>query len=63
MKINAARELLEKSGYNVDEISNRLGYENAESFIRQFKKITGKPPAGYRKRFLKKSPKAGKKGR
>jgi two-component system, response regulator YesN len=48
-KIRASRELLKKSGYNIDQISDKLGYKNTESFIRQFKKITGCTPTGYRK--------------
>lgn len=52
VKIKAAKELLEKQAYNIDQISYKLGYENTESFIRQFKKITGYTPAAYRRRFL-----------
>lgn len=48
IKIAAGKKLLEKSGYNINQISDKLGYENAESFIRQFKKFTGKTPNGYR---------------
>lgn len=51
IKIEAAKELLVKSGYNVNQISDRLGYENAESFIRQFKKITRHTPTGFRKKI------------
>lgn len=54
IKINAAKELLKKGGYNIGQISYKLGYENTESFIRQFKKITGKIPTDYRRPFLKK---------
>lgn len=49
IKINKAKELLLKRGYNVNQISEKLGYENTESFIRQFKKLTGKTPAAFRK--------------
>lgn len=49
VKINSAKELLKKCSHNIDEISYKLGYENTESFIRQFKKITGKTPTEYRK--------------
>jgi two-component system response regulator YesN len=49
VKINRSRELLKKSGYNIDQIADKLGYKNTESFIRQFKKITGFTPTGYRK--------------
>lgn len=53
LKIEKSKELLEKSGYNVNQISDKLGYENAESFIRQFKKLTGNTPSEYRKRTVK----------
>lgn len=52
IKIQAAKELLEKSGYNINQISDRLGYENAESFIRQFKKLAHNTPTEYRNRFI-----------
>lgn len=53
MKIEKAKELLEKSGYNVDYISDRLGYENTESFIRRFKKYTRLTPTEYRRKLKK----------
>ena len=59
VKIGKARELLVKSGYNVNQISDKLGYENAESFIRQFKKFTGSTPAVYRKKKNRREPKRG----
>ncbi len=62
VKIGKARELLAKSGYNVNQISDKLGYENAESFIRQFKKFTGCTPTGYRKKILKKKRRKSKRG-
>ncbi len=51
IKIGKAKELLEKNVYNVDRISEKLGYENTESFIRQFKKLTKKTPTEFRKKF------------
>ncbi|MDD5595093.1 MAG: response regulator [Candidatus Omnitrophica bacterium] len=54
IKVKKAKELLGKPGYNINQISERLGYENAESFIRQFKKITSVTPTEYRKKYLKK---------
>lgn len=51
IKIRKAKELLAKSGYNVDQISDKLGYENAESFIRQFKKRTHLTPTEYRNKL------------
>ncbi|MBF0511682.1 MAG: response regulator [Candidatus Omnitrophica bacterium] len=49
VKLDQAKDLLTKSGYTVSQISDKLGYENAESFIRQFKKAVRKTPAQYRK--------------
>jgi len=50
IQIEKAKALLDKGGYNVSGISDKLGYLNPESFIRQFKKFTGCTPTGYRKR-------------
>ncbi|MDD5730310.1 MAG: response regulator [Candidatus Omnitrophica bacterium] len=50
IKIEKARELLSKSANNVNQIADKLGYENVESFIRQFKKLTRKTPTEYRKK-------------
>ncbi|MGE5197719.1 MAG: helix-turn-helix domain-containing protein, partial [Deltaproteobacteria bacterium] len=60
LKINQAKELLTKTGYNVDQITDKLGYENAESFIRIFKKLAGYTPTEYRRkvRLKKRKPKA-----
>jgi two-component system, response regulator YesN len=49
LKIGEAKNFLNKSGYNINQISDRLGYENTESFIRQFKKFTKKTPTEFRK--------------
>lgn len=53
IKIDRAKGLLKKSGYNINQISDKLGYENAESFIRQFKKMTGFTPTAYRNKINK----------
>ena len=47
-KIEKAREMLSGTGYSIDHISQKLGYENTASFIRQFKKIAGTTPTGFR---------------
>jgi two-component system response regulator YesN len=49
VKIAQGTVLLKKSGYNIDQIADKLGYKNTESFIRQFKKITKLTPTEYRK--------------
>lgn len=54
IKISKARELLAEGSYNVDQISDKLGYENTESFIRQFKKRVHLTPTEYRNKLQKK---------
>ncbi len=61
VKIGAAKELLAKSGYNVNQVSDKLGYENTESFIRQFKKLTKYTPTEFRKKIKSKPRKPGRK--
>lgn len=61
--IEKAKEFLNKEGSNISQIAYKLGYENPESFIRQFKKFTAKTPAEYRKKMAgvkKPSKRAGK---
>lgn len=48
IKMDAAKGLLQKTGYNINQISDKLGYQNTESFIRQFKIRTRLTPAEYR---------------
>jgi len=48
IKINEAKKLLVNTGYNINQISEKLGYENTESFIRQFKKLAGFTPTEFR---------------
>lgn len=50
LKIHAAKKLLRESGYNVNQLSDKLGYKNAESFIRQFKNIVRVTPTEFRRR-------------
>ncbi len=53
LKIDHAKVMLKESGYNVNQISAKLGYKNTESFIRSFKKVTGFSPTQYRKKKIK----------
>jgi two-component system, response regulator YesN len=48
IKITQACGLLKNSDYTVTEISNQLGYQNLESFIRAFEKIKNVSPTQYR---------------
>ena len=49
LKIKQAKGLLKKSSYNVDQIADKMGYANTESFIRIFKKMTNRTPTEFRK--------------
>ncbi len=53
IKIRQACELLKNSDHTVTEISNRLGYQNMESFIRMFEKIMKLSPTQYRRKNRK----------
>lgn len=48
VKVSKARELLETGKYRVYEVSDLLGFENAYSFSKVFRRVTGKSP----RRFL-----------
>lgn len=56
IKMQKAAELLNKSSLNINQISDKLGYENVESFIRQFKKFSRLTPSAFRAKSLKKKP-------
>jgi YesN/AraC family two-component response regulator len=47
VKIDRSKEFLKK-GYNINQISDKLGYQNTESFIRAFKKLTNMTPTEFR---------------
>ncbi|WP_219835033.1 helix-turn-helix domain-containing protein [Paenibacillus sp. R14(2021)] len=47
-----AMHLLLSTEHAVDEIALRIGYDNAQSFIRQFVKWTGTTPGAFRRRRL-----------
>ena len=58
VKIGKAKELLKNTGLTVEQIAYKLGYLNAESFIRIFKKFTKKTPTELRKEdFISKNTK------
>ncbi|MFZ5802828.1 MAG: response regulator [Candidatus Omnitrophota bacterium] len=51
LKIEKAKTLLARgSDGNVSQIAYKLGYENPESFIRQFKRFTKKTPTEFRQK-------------
>lgn len=51
VRIERARKMLEESDFNIDTVMNKIGYEDASSFRRLFKKKTGLTPTEYRNRF------------
>jgi len=51
LRIEDAKRRLERTAASVDEISWRVGYEDAAFFRRLFRRITGLAPGAYRKRF------------
>ena len=51
LRVEDAKRRLERTEASVDEISWRVGYEDAAFFRRLFKRTTGMAPGAYRKRF------------
>lgn len=51
LRVEDAKRRLERTDAPVDEISWRVGYEDAAFFRRLFKRVTGMAPGAYRKRF------------
>lgn len=52
LRVNEARELLEKSNYKISEIMYACGFKNQSSFNRIFMNVCGKSPKEYRKNRL-----------
>ena len=61
VQMGKACELLVGGGYNVSQISDKLGYRNPESFVRQFKRMSGCTPTEYRAKHGAAKKKAGSK--
>lgn len=51
LRIEDAKRRLERTDAAIDEVSWRVGYEDAAFFRRLFKRTTGLAPGAYRKRF------------
>lgn len=62
LRITNAQILLETTKYNVNEIGNIVGYENALYFSRIFRKQKGVSPSEYRKQLLHEKQSLGREG-
>ena len=51
LRLEEAKQMLERDGRPVDDIATDVGYEDARSFGRLFRRRVGLSPAQYRKRF------------
>ncbi|MNM51966.1 HTH-type transcriptional regulator YesS [compost metagenome] len=51
VRMDQAAVLLKESGYTVDEIAARVGYNSSHSFRRAFKRLTGISPSAYRQSY------------
>ncbi|MFS0724180.1 helix-turn-helix transcriptional regulator [Paenibacillus sp. 1P07SE] len=51
LRMNKAKELLEKTDLKIQDIALQVGYQNTNPFIRMFRKHAGMPPGAYRKQF------------
>jgi len=50
VRIEEAKQLLETESHNVDHVAALVGYEDAASFRRLFKRMVGETPTEYRRR-------------
>ena len=50
LKMEEARKLLSGTSLGVAQIAYKVGYENAESFMKMFKKVLGCTPTEYRRK-------------
>ncbi len=51
LRLEKARELLETTFKNIDEIRREIGIRNESHFTRDFKKKFGLTPTNYRKQY------------
>jgi AraC-like DNA-binding protein/mannose-6-phosphate isomerase-like protein (cupin superfamily) len=56
VRIEESCRLLRTSALKIQDISNRVGYQDTRYFLRLFKKKTGTAPRDYRKKSLQKAP-------
>jgi transcriptional regulator GlxA family with amidase domain len=51
LRIEEAKQMLETTKSDIDDVASEVGYLDANSFRRIFKRSTGVTPTGYRQRF------------
>ena len=49
-RMEAAKQFLSKGGYSISQIAYAVGYQNPDSFMKMFKRVTGLTPSEYRQR-------------
>jgi two-component system response regulator YesN len=49
LRIEKAKQFLQKPNLRVQDVAEHVGYNNVVSFIRMFKRITGQTPGEYRR--------------
>ena len=52
VRIEKAKKLLREGQYLIYEISDRVGYTNADYFYKKFKKLVGMSPKSYQKQYI-----------
>ena len=60
LRLTRAKKLLQESSFNVGQIADKVGYGNAESFMKVFKKKVGCTPTEYRLQMLNPAKKSSK---
>jgi len=50
IRIMKAKQILEATDYKIHEVAVRVGYQNANSFTRMFRRLTGVTPGEYRRK-------------
>ena len=51
LRVEEAKHALETSAVPVDAVGREVGYEDAASFRRLFRRLAGMPPGDYRRKF------------
>jgi AraC family transcriptional regulator, alkane utilization regulator len=55
-RMQLAQQMMREGSRNIQEIATRVGYESEAAFNRAFKRVTGRPPATWRKGVLNATP-------